>query len=281
MKLRQVLFLLIGATLLTGFSLAEYYAKARAEAAFKRDLGRLSETMPSENQKRIPVLVELFTSEGCSSCPPADALLKQLDELQPVAEAEVIALSEHVDYWNYIGWTDPYSSSIFSRRQEAYSSAFGGDRVYTPQMIVDGQSEFVGSRVNQAREEIAKAARLTKAEVTISVLPAKAGEVQIAIDIQNLPPVKSGDTADILLGITESNLNSSVSRGENSGRKLAHTAVVRKLQPIASINANESKFSTTQTINLEKNWQRDNLKLVAFVQERASRKVLGAAWMKF
>ncbi len=280
MKLRGILFLIIGAMALMGFSLVKYYAKARAEAVFNRDLAMLQENRSIENGKRVAVLVELFTSEGCSSCPPADTLLAQLDALQPVAGAEVIALSEHVDYWNYIGWTDPYSSSLFSRRQQEYSNAFGGDRVYTPQMVVDGQSEFVGSRVSQAREEIAKAARQAKAEVIITPLQTKSKDVQLAITVENLPPVKSGDTADLLFAIAESNLNSSVSRGENSGRKLAHTAVVRKLQLVGKLEEGEKKFATTQTINLEKSWQRENLKVVVFIQERASRKILGSASAK-
>ncbi len=280
MKLRTVFFLTMCATLAIGFSLVKYYAKARAEATFNKDLAMLSEIAPGEEGQRFPVLVELFTSEGCSSCPPADTLLMQLDQLQPVAGAEVIALSLHVDYWNYIGWTDPFSSSLFSRRQEEYSNAFGGDRMYTPQMVVDGQSEFVGSRVSQAREEIAKAVRHPKATVSLTVSPRQAKDIQLAITVENLPPVQSGDSADLVLAIAESNLNSSVARGENSGRKLMHTAVVRKLQLIGKVEEREKKFATTQTVSLEKNWQRDNLKVVAFIQERASRRVLGVASVK-
>src|SRR6516164_6714157 len=113
------------------------------------------------------VVVELFTSEGCSSCPPADALLKELSEQQPLQGVQVIALEEHVDYWNHLGWTDPFSSTEFSQRQSDYARIFGNDGVYTPQMVVDGQSEFVGSRGGSAKEAIQKAARLPKFEIAL------------------------------------------------------------------------------------------------------------------
>src|SRR4030095_5716729 len=108
----------------------------------------------AESTSPIPVVVELFTSEGCSSCPPADALLARMDETQPVEGAEVVALAQHVDYWNHLGWSDPFSSREASERQGAYSQAFGHDGVYTPQMVVDGRAEFPGGKSGTAFKEI-------------------------------------------------------------------------------------------------------------------------------
>lgn len=228
--------------------------------------------------KRAPVIVELFTSEGCSSCPPADVVLAQLDKTQPIAEAEVIALSEHVDYWNYIGWADPFSSAAFSARQEAYATAFGRDGIYTPQMVVDGQSEFVGSNADKARAAIARAARASKAEVTIT-RAAKETEpraLRLAVSVANVPALSANDVAEVLLAITENNLSSNVARGENSGRKLAHSHVVRELRALGKVEATKS-FAGATTVLMAEQWKRAELRAVVFVQERAHRRVLGAA----
>jgi hypothetical protein len=231
---------------------------------------------------RSPVIVELFTSEGCSSCPPADAVLAQLQQTQPVAGAEVIALSEHVDYWNYIGWTDPFSSSAFSARQETYARAFGQqDQIYTPQMIVDGQTEFNGNAMNKAREAIAKAAGSPKADVRIVIPETKTQKdnqkVRLNVSVKNVPPVNRGDVAEVILAVTEDNLSSNVSRGENSGRKLAHTAVVREMRSLGRVDQAAKAFDSETAMAIAKGWKRDDLRVVVFVQERAHRSVLGAA----
>jgi len=229
---------------------------------------------------RVPVLVELFTSEGCSSCPPADALLARLDG-QPIAGAEIIALSEHVDYWNRLGWADPFSAAGFSERQSVYSKVFNRDDIYTPQMVVDGREEFVGSSAARAKTAITTATRTPKASVALNVKQTTKAEssnaIPLVVHIENLPQVADGDTAEVVLAITESGLRSDVRRGENSGRNLSHTAVVRKLSIIGSIDVKKSTFTAEPTVRIESSWKREQLKAVVFVQERTSRHVLGAA----
>lgn len=229
-----------------------------------------------------PVIVELFTSEGCSSCPPADQLLSRLGKEQSIPGANIIALSQHVDYWNQLGWRDPYSSAQFSARQSSYADAFARDGVYTPQMVVDGRLEFVGSNATKAREAITEAASSPKAKVQIEITPntetRDSGTVQFTVRVEDIPAITAGDTAEVLLAITESDLSSSVARGENAGRNLRHTGVVRRLNTIGSISGtkDEAPFTAAPVVNISNSWRRDKLRAVVIVQERVSRHVLGA-----
>jgi hypothetical protein len=252
--------------------------------AFMMRRGTMTSTPALERADgvRSPVIVELFTSEGCSSCPPADVVLERLQQTQPVAGAEVIALGEHVDYWNYIGWSDPFSSAAFGARQETYARALGQqDRVYTPQIIVDGQTEFNGSAMNKALEAIAKAARSPKADVRIVIPETKIQkdnqEIRFNVSVKNVPPVDRGDVAEVILALTEDKLSSNVTRGENSGRKLAHTAVVREMRALGRVDPATKTFDSEKTMVIADGWKRDDLRVVVFVQERAQRRVLGAA----
>jgi hypothetical protein len=202
-----------------------------------------------------PIVVELFTSEGCSSCPPADALLIELQK-QSQPGAEIIVLSEHVDYWNYIGWNDPYSSRIFSDRQSAYAKSFGTDEVYTPQAVVNGTVGFTGSDADRLSREIAKAATQTvePLEVKSSVVPGAVIESFATFKAAPQPDAK------IFFAVAEDNLESSVKRGENRGRIIRHTGVVRAIA--------EAKASGTQAgarFDLKPEWKRPDLRVVAFV----------------
>lgn len=234
---------------------------------------------PGDSAATAAVLVELFTSEGCSSCPPADKLLIDLDQNQPIKGVEVIALSEHVDYWNRLGWKDPYSSAEFSRRQNDYSRVLGGEDIYTPQMIVDGRTAFIGSQRAAALDAITKAAHAPKASVSVITKAATAGSITLALQIENIPDVSRGDRAEVMLAITEDGLLSKVTRGENSGRQLSHSSVTRKLIKLGAVEG--KTFSAEPSLRLEATWKRQDLKFVAFAQERNSRRVLGAAALKF
>lgn len=227
------------------------------------------------------VIVELFTSEGCSSCPPADQLLKKLSEEEVIHGAQVVALEEHVDYWNHLGWKDPFSAAEFSRRQEEYAGVFRNDGVYTPQMIVDGQAEFTGSQERKAREAIAQSAGMPKANVEI--LPA-ARDVSnpgaFDLRVSNVPGEASGTKLELWLAVTESGLHSDVKAGENSGETLRHAAVVRVLQKVADV---QSRGAITKRVapNLKPEWKREQLSLVVLVVEKDSRRIVGGATTPF
>jgi hypothetical protein len=241
--------------------------------------GRNSQANSSPQSQRVPVIVELFTSEGCSSCPPADALLKRLEQQQPLGSSEIIALEEHVDYWNSLGWTDSFSSPQFTLRQQQYSAWLRSGGAYTPQMIVDGRAEFVGSRSSQAQKEIEVASRVPKAKIEIT--PKKSGEAHLqefTVQVEKLPAATPGDVAEVWLALTESQLHSAVTAGENRGEDLQHASVVRRFQKIGEAKAvGEFSFSGEAIVKLDSNWKRENMRVVAFVQEKKSRRVLAAA----
>jgi hypothetical protein len=224
-----------------------------------------------------PVLVELFTSEGCSSCPPADALLQQLDRTQPVNGAQLIVLSEHVDYWNHIGWTDPYSSRFFSDRQSAYSDRFGLRTVYTPQMVVDGNAEFVGGDPQLASQAVQKALSLPKVAVRISGISLDASKsLRAHIDTDALPESLKIRKAEVYLVVALNHAESQVLRGENSGHRLSHVGVVQSLTKIGNLDAGKT-FSRDAQVKLDPKTDLTNLRVIAFVQQPGQRLVLGAA----
>lgn len=227
-------------------------------------------TTPARAAKKSPVLVELFTSDGCPSCPPADANLAFLEREQPFAQAEIITIALHVDYWNSVGWKDEYSSAVFSRRQQLYSQALKLDSNYTPQMIVDGRAEFVGSSLGKVQRAILEAAKTPKAAIEITQSADK-----YKIKISDLPAAH--EKATVFLAVTEDNLASSFKGGENSGKRPEHTSVVRELSSLGMVAAQQTTLEIETAVQMQTAWKRKNLKLVVFVQENASRKILGVS----
>jgi len=227
---------------------------------------------------RVPVVVELFSSEGCSSCPPADALLRRLERTQPVPGARVIALEEHVDYWNQLGWEDPFSSSKFRFRQNDYARMFGVDNVYTPQMVVAGQAGFVGVDERQAYQQISRAATLPAAIIHLSIRPnSKDPELlDLMVEVKNDAAARAD--ADILLAVTEDNLSTNVLGGENTGRTLRHAPVVRSFGTIGKLSPRKSMVvELAPTLKLPAKWKRDDLRAVVFLQEHDSGRIAGAS----
>ena len=226
---------------------------------------------------RVPVLVELFTSEGCSSCPPADQLLASLQREQPVAAAEIIVLGLHVDYWDRLGWKDPFSSASFTDRQQQYSRAFRSDDVYTPQMVVDGQSAFTGSDRNAAVGAVTAAAARPHLPVLVTARAA-ADSVRLVIDLPAAPA--GSEPVEVIAALTESGLTSSVSRGENRGRTLQHVAVARKMQAFGSLGADA--FVAEGQWRLDRAWGTGTggLSAVVWLQGTKTRHVYGAATAK-
>jgi hypothetical protein len=230
---------------------------------------------------RKPVLVELFTSEGCSSCPPADVLLQRLEAEQPVPAAQIIPLEEHVDYWNRDGWFDPYSSPEWTQRQQTYAALVSKDP-YTPELVVDGQTQLVGNSPQDAVLAIEDASRSAKTEITISAGSADVKDAHFNVSVGKLAGNTGGDAAEVWLAVTEDGLHSSVRQGENAGHELTHTATLRYLHKIGVANANaaQNSFTGDPVVKLNSRWDVENLNVAVFVQERRSRRIIGAASVK-
>ena len=222
-----------------------------------------------------PVLLELFTSEGCSSCPPADKLLQTFDKSQPIPGADLIVLSEHVDYWNHNGWSDPFSSPVFSARQRGYAEKLGLDSVYTPQLIVDGSAELVGSNAVEARNAITKAIQHNKIPIALSNMVRQGDHVSVHLELGGLP--NGSKSAIVYLAVADNEDRSQVAHGENGGRSLTHVAVVRALMPVGTLGS--SGFRKDVTVSIKAAGQ-NGLRVVAFVQDKDSRQVLGVAQQK-
>lgn len=234
----------------------------------------VSATAPkiSQTKSKTPVLVELFTSEGCATCPPVERNLAALQKEQSNPDAEIITLALHVDYWNKMGWTDKYSSPLHSQRQMIYGQKFKIGQIYTPQMVVDGTKQLVGNKLNDVQKAITELAKIQKAIVELSL----AGD-NLKLKITDIP---KHENASVFLAIAEDNLTTKVERGENSGHALPHISVVRQLKTLGKVLAQDIEFETETALEIQPDWKRGDLKIVVFLQENQSRRILGVNFVK-
>lgn len=220
---------------------------------------------------RSPVLVELFTSEGCSDCPPADRLLERLDGGVLVPGADAIVLSEHVTYWNYLGWSDPFSLALADERQQRYGALFGLNSIYTPQAVVDGAAQMVGSDERHLRQAIAEAATHPKAELRIENAHWQNGSARFALR-------SSVDAAaQVFVALAADATHSEVARGENAGRTLHHVAVLRAIRQFGSGSLNGHEMVLAGEAPTRISEASGPIRLIVFVVDPASGHVLAAA----
>lgn len=225
----------------------------------------------SGSSATTPVFLELFTSEGCSSCPPADKLLADLDRNQSITGANLIVLSEHVDYWNRQGWSDPFSSHAFTARQEMYASRLGVSEIYTPQLVVDGTRSVVGS--NWPKVENAVNDSLRDSKIPLSVAAARnnaEGQKNNAIVHVTIGAAPAEPRARVYLVLARDRAQSQVSRGENAGRSLSHVAVAYSLKEIAAAGPKPNSEITLPVSLLL------NSRIIVFVQASTG-KIIGVA----
>jgi hypothetical protein len=225
----------------------------------------------SPPQKGTPVLVELFTAEGCSSCPPADDLLARLESKQPVAGVDIIVLGEHVDYWDKLGWRDRFSSPQYTERQHEYGFRFKLDDIYTPQMVVDGTEQFVGNDAPHALRAIAQAGHAPKVALVLAKPVIDGRKIKLTVSMATPSP---SSKADIYAALVDPADTTSVGGGENRGRELRHVAVVRSLQKIGNLKNLDSK-PIEATLTAPPDATPKNMRIVVFAQSSGPGPVIG------
>jgi hypothetical protein len=213
--------------------------------------------------------VELFTSQGCSSCPPADRLLS---ELGAGGSGRLVPLAFHVDFWNHVGWTDPFSKKEWTERQVAYARALGLQNVYTPQAVVDGAAELVGSDGEGLRAAIAAAATRPAARIALRLEPA-GSRIRVEADV-DLPESLGGRKWDLMVAVFETELVTPVGKGENGGRTLRNDYVVRSLSRAGTV---KGKSRLEVEVPVPKDGNRAHLGVAAFLQDPRSLEIRGGS----
>lgn len=228
------------------------------------------------NQGRTPIVIELFTSEGCSSCPPVDNWATWIDGAQPVPGAQVIILSEHVDYWNSDGWKDPFSSALYSERQREYAGSLGVTEVYTPQLVVDGNDNMNLQNAADVRRTLDRDAHAEMLPVRIESATVTPGQPGVVTGRVEADATGQKHTGDVFVAVTMRRTLTDVLAGENDGKKLTNVNVVRDLVKVGRVNKGKT-FDQPFKVTLWPGAEAANVRVIAFVQEPGMGKVVGAA----
>ncbi|MBI1347159.1 DUF1223 domain-containing protein [bacterium] len=215
-------------------------------------------------------VVELFTSEGCSSCPPADQLLKRIAETQTKSGHAIYCIGWHVDYWDRLGWSDRFAHAKYTARQRHYGNELELSAIYTPQMIVNGRDEFVGSNWKLADTAIGNALKTpVRHQVTLKCQVNTTDKTcQVTYTVS-----PAAQNAELQLVLVESGLSSKVTAGENRGETLTHVNAVRNWTTISRGPISQG----TATLSLPKDWQRSRSQIIGFVQGTETLAITGAA----
>lgn len=227
----------------------------------------------------VPVLVELFTSEGCSSCPPADVILQKLDEFQPVSGAQLIVLSEHVTYWDHDGWKDPNSSPILTERQSSYEPVLGEKESYTPQFVVDGVRSVSLDHPQLLEEALNRAKTETKVPLRISNVTLDPSDPTTVLAHVESAGNFEKHNADVYVVVALNHVQSQVLRGENGGKQLEHIAVVQQLSKVGKLSKGKL-FAQDVRVKLKPGERLKDVRLIAFAQQSGPGKLIGAAMWK-
>lgn len=219
------------------------------------------------------VVVELFTSEGCSSCPPADALLRQIDGTRTKAGQLIIGISEHVTYWNHLGWADPFSAETYTQRQDGYARRFHLDSVYTPQMVINGDEQIVGSDRTALERLLSRESIPLPITIQINTVTAR-GDV-LTVDYSVTGNIPAGG-ADMFAIVADDAVRSSVLRGENSGRVLTHVSVARVIMRVKTTSSSNSQTLEIPLPRAGSSLQKPNRHLILIAQGAGLGSVLGA-----
>ena len=213
------------------------------------------------------VVVELFTSQGCSSCPPADALWRRFGD-EPALRARVVPPAFHVDYWNSLGWSDPFSSAAWSARQNGYARAFASGRIYTPQAIVDGRAECLGSDEDEVLARVEEAARRPLGQIALRRL------ADGSLAVTAVAPDRARRPLAVFVAIYEREHTTAVERGENGGRRLQNAFIVRRLEAAFTLSP-APPVEHVVPLQLDPAWQGLRLGVAVFLQDPTTREIFG------